>query len=122
MAFSELTQPVSRMQYFIYYTDGNSDMDEDLAPEKAFELDSVKLHLSVANASVVDFIMTLSSILGSAHDCTYLSQAMEGLTNVFWLVERPMIFLYGDTINFGLSMVTGTNHWGLQIQGWYITS
>lgn len=122
MALTLATQPVSRMQYFIYYADGNSDMDEDLAPGKAFELDSVKLHLSVAEVSVVDFIMHLSSILGSYHDCTYLSQAMEGLTNVFWLVERPMIFLYGDTINFSLSMVTGTNYWGLQIQGWAITS
>lgn len=122
MALTLVTQPVSRMNYFIYYGTGNSDMSESLAPGKAFELDSVKLHLSVAEASVVDFIMQLSAALGSEHNTTYLSQAMEGLTNVYWLVERPIIFLYGDTIDFTLSMVTGTNLWGLQIQGWAITS
>lgn len=120
MALSYVYQPVARQKYFIYYGTGNSDMSESLAPGKAFELDSIKLHLSVADVSVVDFIMTLSSGLDSVYDATYLSQPMEGFTNVLWHIERPMIFMHNDTFEFTLSMVAGTNVWGLQIQGWTI--
>lgn len=122
MSLSLVTQPVSRFKYFTYYGSDNSDMAESLAPGKAFELDTVELHLSVANVSVVDFIMQLSSALGSEYNITYLSQAMYGYTNVVWHIARPFIFMNDDTIDFTLSMVTATNVWGLQIQGWYITS
>lgn len=120
MSLSVITQPVSRHNYFTYYGTANSDMAESLAPETAFELDTVELHLSVADASVVDFIMQLSSNLGSEYNITYLSQPMFGYTNVVWHIARPFIFMYGDTIDFTLSMVTATNVWGLQIQGWTI--
>jgi len=125
MSLTSTNIPVSRCQFHEYYvsTTGavNLSLDESLNPEKAFELDAVRLHLSVATASVVDFRIYLSSILGSAHNLVLLSLAMSGVADVYWGYDRTFRMNYGDQLVFSLVLSTGIVV-GLHISGWSITA
>jgi len=122
MAFTATTLPYSRYSYFLYYADGlNASMEEDFAPAFAYELHTVRLHLSVVHASVVDFIVRLSSHQNSAHNMPLLSVAMNGEDGYIWLPSMPFIFHSGDTLNFSMTM-SDSNRFGLTISGWAITS
>jgi len=115
--------PVGKYSFFEYYNTGtgaaNLSLDESLNPGVPFTLDTVRLHLSVAVGSVVDFRIYLSSVLGSAHNLVLLSHAMNGVQDVFWGPDREMILNYGDQIVMSLILSSG-NVSGLNVTGWTI--
>lgn len=122
MAFTTTYLPFTRYKYFLYYADGlNTNLEENLTPAFAFEIHNVKLHLSVVHASIVDFIIRLSSHQNSAHNVTLLSVAMSDLDNYIWEPSVPYVFHSADTINFSMDCANA-NRFGLTVCGWAITA
>lgn len=124
MALTRINDPIGKYCYFTYYTtSGGTDtaetMTEAVAPAVPFYIDEVRLHLSVVHASVVDYIISLSSELGSAYNTLFLSQAMNGEKDVIWQPERPKRFRAGDQLSVNMIM-SGSNYYGITISGWTI--
>jgi len=113
--------PVSRMKYFAYYTDGDEPLIESINFGKSVEIEEVRLHLSVAMASVEDLIIQLSSILGSAHNILFLSYSMFNHTDLVYQFHKTHKMLYGDVLSVYLSFKSQTNWYGLSILGWEVT-
>ena len=120
MAFTEKKIPVSRNYYFEYYDSDTLSIDQSFDPSTPFELDSIKLHMSVVHPSVVDLRVWVSSILGSAYDLVLLSLAMSDVKDVLWGPDRTMILNYGDALHISMNESTGIV-WGLLVNGWSIT-
>lgn len=123
MALTESNIPVSRHDYFIYYGSGGgagTTLDEELAPETAFELDSIRLHLSVAHVSVEYLRIWVSSVFGSAHNLILLSLAISGVQDVLWVSNRTLVCQYGDKICASLCL-SSANIYGIAMTGWSIT-
>lgn len=124
MAFTETNLPYTRGEYFSYYaTDGgagNVTMDEYLAYDKAIELKEIRVHFSVACALAKDFTVFLSSGQGSAYNLMLLSQAMNGIQDLIWILDQPMLFFQDDTIEFSLSLAAAGNYFGLNVIGWSV--
>jgi len=115
-----INTPYSRMRYFNYYTTGNMPLIENISFDTPFELDEIRLHLSVAFASVDDFIVKLSSILGSAYDILLLSYSMNTHTDLLYQPNRSYKFIYGDILSIQLSFKSGVNYYGLNVLGWEV--
>ena len=120
---------VSRHRYFTYFfTDGSevgtgateSTLSNNFAPSFAFELDKIRLRLSGAHVSIVDFMAYVSHHLGDHFNQNLISQAMLGVKDVLWRAD-PNLFLHsGDVIHFSMEYSEG-NIYGLEISGWAIT-
>jgi len=120
---------VSRHRYFTYFfTDGSavgavateSTMSNNFAPSFAFELDKIRLRLSGAHVSIVDFMVYVSHNLGDHFNHNLISQAMLGKKDVLWRAD-PNLFLHsGDVIHFSMEY-SAANVYGLEISGWAIT-
>lgn len=107
------------MHIDFYSTGGaNGAFQESLAPAKMFRVDDVRLHLSANHASVEDFVIYLSSGRGSAYNQVFISQAMNGTKEYLWQPTRPLIFNSDDHLVFGLFIKSGTNIYGLVVNGW----
>jgi hypothetical protein len=127
MAFTQLQLPVSRQKQFQFFaSDGDSavapdaEFTESLAPSYAFELEKIKLRLSTAHVSVVDFMVTVSHHLGSYYDQNVLSQAMNGVRDVVLQLNPTLKLHSGDTLRFSLIM-SAVNTYGIEVTGWSIT-
>ena len=116
-----IRNPVSRMDHFTYYVTADEPLVENIIFSKPFELDEVRLHLSVAMVSVVDFIIRLSSIFGSAYDVKLLSYAFLGHQDLLYQPTRPYKFVYGDILSIELNFKKNTNYYGLSVLGWEVT-
>lgn len=122
MAFTEKYLPYSRTKYFSFFADGlNVSMEENFTPDFDYEVKSITLHLSVVHVSVVDFIVRLSSIQGSAYNLKLISQAMNGVQDFIWTPDSTQIYYIGDHLNFSMTM-SGANRYGLLIEGWAVTN
>lgn len=123
MSFTKKVLPVGLYEHFEYYTftDGsaNGSLDESLIPGVDFKLDTVRLHLSTATTSVVDFRIWVSAAHGSAFNQVYYSLAASGVTEVLWGPDRELIFNGSDHIRFSLVLSTGIVA-GLVVTGWTI--
>lgn len=120
MSFTAKYIPYSRQKWFTYYASAAASMSEDFNPGFAYELESVRLHLSTAHASVVDFNAVVSAAQGSRYDLLLFSQAMNGVKDLLWQPTRPYIFDYNDHIDFSMIM-SAANNYGLTIVGWAVT-
>ena len=124
MAFTLSTMPYARQNYFQYFATGdeatNSIMAESLAPGYEFEIGKIRIHLSTAHASVVDFIVTTSHHLGSQYNETLVSQAMNGVQDVLFPPDRTLKYKYDDTLLFSMVM-SAANTYGIEVSGWAIT-
>jgi hypothetical protein len=127
MAFTEKMLPYSRLKHFQFFaTDGDEavapdvEFVESMSPSYAYELGEIRLHLSTAHASVVDFMVTISNHMGSMYNQNILSQAMVGVQDVFLQLDPPIILHSADTIDFSLVM-SAVNTYGLKVSGWAIT-
>ena len=123
MALTAKKIPVGKYSFFEYYNTGagaaKGSLDESLNPANPFTLDTVRLHLSVAVGSVVDFRIYVSSVLGSAHNLVLLSHAMNGVQDIFWGPDREMVLNKGDHVVMSLILSSG-NVFGLNVTGWTI--
>lgn len=139
MAFSGAYLPVSRRTYFTFFHTNSLDhafgagfglgfavadyhLDESFNFDHgAFELTEIRMHLISAHASVVDFVMQLSSETDSVYNVTFFSQPMFGVKDYRWRpdVEGGLIFFSEDTLNLSMWM-SFANYYGLSIHGWSV--
>lgn len=128
MALTTKKIPVGKYSFFEYYNTGvttaATSLDESLNPATPFTLDTVRLHLSVAVVSTVDFRIYVSSVLGSAHNLVLLSHAMNGVQDIFWGPDREMVLNKGDQVVMSLILsdngAGSGNVFGLNVTGWTI--
>jgi len=121
--------PYARMRYFNYFcTAGSavggaateSTMSENFAPSFAFELEKIRLRLSGAHASVVDFMAYVSHHLGQHYNQNLISQAMNGVKDVLYQPDPTLKFAEGDVIHLSM-YYSAANIYALSISGWCIT-
>jgi len=62
-----------------------------LAPGTAWQLESIRVHLSAAGGAG-NLTATLDNGAGAAYDYVILTQDMTALTDLIWNPERPMEF------------------------------
>ena len=121
--------PYTRQRYFNYFfTAGSavgaaateSTMSENFAPGFAFELEKIRLRLSAAHVSVVDFMAFVSHHSGEHFNHKLVSEAMFGVQDV--LVQfNPTLKLYdGDVIHFSM-VYSAANIYSVECAGWSIT-
>lgn len=121
--------PYARMQYYtFFFTAGSavggaateSTMSENFAPSFAFELEKIRLRLSGAHASVVDFMAYVSHHLGDHFNHNLISQAMNGVKDVLYQADPTLKLYDGDVIHFSM-IYSAANIYGLEVMGWSIT-
>lgn len=115
----EYQQP-QRWTHFSFFDSGGADgvISESLAITDLFKLTEIRIHCSVAFASIEDFTLRLSSVKGSAHNIMLISQAMSGIIDFLWTPDTEMHFLSDDQLVFTISLVSGVNVIGLNVHGW----
>lgn len=121
--------PYARQKYTTYFfTDGSavggaateSTMSENFAWDGAFELEKIRLRLSAAHVSIVDFMAHVSHHLGDHFNQNLISQAMVGVKDVL-LQFNPTLKLHpSDVIHFSM-IYSAANIYGLEVSGWAIT-
>ena len=124
IGFTKTDQTYSRQYYFRYFATAsvadNSNMGIALAPDFDYELDLVRLHLSTAHVSVVDFIVTTSHASNSYYNETIISQAMNGVGDVEYRPDTTRKFSYQDGLVFSMLM-SAANVYGIEVSGWAVT-
>ena len=122
MAFTETFLQNQRWTQFSFFTDGGTDgaVTESLAPGKPFKLTEIRMHFSVAFASVEDFVLRLSAAQGSAHNAILISHALSDLTDFTWQPSIALEFQSDDHLVMGWSQVSGVNIGGLNVLGWAV--
>ena len=73
-----------------------------VAPDHAFQLLEVRLHLNGAGGAtgVVTFSGTVDALAGAPYDVVLLTQDMEAITDYVYQPTYPQIFAKGDEIDF----------------------
>jgi len=85
-----------------------------LAPERAFQLLEVRLHLNGAGGAT-NLTATVDAKAGAAYDIVLIKQDMTAVTDYVWQPDAPMQFDSGDEIDFAFS--NGNNRtYGLEIK------
>lgn len=126
MSFTEKQLPHSRQKYLTFFATGgsaantNSTMIEFVDYGQAFELEKIRLRLSLAHVSVVDLMVYISNHLGSYYNHNLLSQAMAGVKDVL-LQFDPTLKLHPEDVIHCSMIYSAANHYGLEVSGWAIT-
>ena len=84
-----------------------------LAPGVAWQLESIRVHLSAAGGAG-DLTATIDSGIGAAYDIVILIQDMTTVTDLVWNTERPMEFGPDDELDIAWANA-GTKTYGLEI-------
>ncbi|MBT7082097.1 MAG: hypothetical protein HN929_11660 [Chloroflexi bacterium] len=84
-----------------------------LAPGVAWQLESVRVHLSAAGAGG-DLTATLDHSVGAAYDTVLLTQDMTAVTDYVWHTERPMEFDADTELDFAWANAS-TRTYGLEV-------
>lgn len=122
MAFTEVYLQPQRWTEFSFFATGGEDgaISESVAPGVPWRLHEIRLHCSVAFASVEDLIYRLSATQGSAYNMTFNSYAMSGSTDIWFLYSNPLLFQSDDALVITLSLASGTNVVGITAVGWAV--
>ncbi len=96
----------------------NSSISDSLTLAKRFQINEIRIHFSVAVVSVIDFMINVSSVLGSAYNTKLISQALLNLQDVFIYYSQPLQFNSDDHINFATSTISIANWYGIEVWGW----
>jgi len=84
-----------------------------LAPGVAWQLESIRVHLSAAGGAG-DLTATIDHGSAAAYDVVLLTQDMTAVVDLVWSPDRPMEFLAGDELDIAWAN-TGTKTYGLEI-------
>ena len=84
-----------------------------LAPGVAWQLESVRIHLSAAGGAG-DFTATLDHGTGAAYDIVLLTKDMTTTTDYVWHTERPMEFDADTELDFAWANAN-TRTYGLEV-------
>jgi hypothetical protein len=109
-----------RWEEFSFFTSGGTDgvITDTIALDRPFIITDVRAHCSVAFASVEDLVVRMSAYQGSAYNVTLVSQAMNTVQDVFYQPSISLTFLSDDHVIIGLSLASGTNIIGINVNGW----
>lgn len=127
MALSGDLSNYERWQEFDYFVQvGDADtgaVSESMSSpnSKRWRLKEVRLKFSSTFASVEDFVVEVSSILGSYFNQKIVSQALNGVINYYNQFDSAVPLSASDTLNFTFSMGSGTNIAGIQVFGWAVS-
>lgn len=120
MAFTRVDKADNRyreeLEYGFFGADGT--ISESVNPEAPWKLATIRLHCSVAFASVEYLLIRMSSGLGSAYNTKIYSANFSGTEDLMIHFSEPLAFLSDDQLNIELSMVSGTNVVGIQVDTW----
>jgi len=94
----------------------------DAGETEHFTITDLRVHLSSICLSVEDLIVSVKSIKGSEYDVTLLSQAMSDLKDFHWQPSVSLMFISGDTVSVYMSLDSGSNAIGVNVNGWAIAS
>ena len=84
-----------------------------LAPGVAWQLESIRIHLSAAGGAG-NFTATLDHGIGAVYDVVILTQDMTAVTNYIWTAERPLEFDASVEVDFAWANA-GTKTYGLEV-------
>jgi len=121
--------PYTRQKYITYFaTDGSiaggaateSTLSENFAWNGGFELEKIRLRLSVVHTSIVDFMVYVSNHLGIHYNQNLISQAMLAVKDVMYQPDPTIKLHPGDEIHLSMEY-SAANIYGLEISGWAIT-
>ncbi len=118
--------PYARQKYMTYFcTNGsvanhNSTLSENLILSGAFELEKIRLRLSVVHVSLVDFMVYISHHKGLMYNQNLVSQAMLGVKDVMYQADPTLRLHESDVIHFSM-VYSAANIYGLEVSGWAIT-
>jgi hypothetical protein len=93
---------------------GAAALSSTLAPGRAFQLLEVRIHLSAVVASG-NFTATVDANAGAAYELNIITQDMTSIVNYIFQPDFPMIFDYGDEIDFAWTNA-GTKTYGLEVK------
>ena len=96
-----------------HHSTGAAAIASTLAPGTAWQLESIRVHLSAAGGAG-DLTATINSGTGATYDAVVLTQDMTSVVNLVWSPERPMEFLPDDELDIAWANV-GTKTYGLEI-------
>lgn len=108
-----LFSPAYGMDTRIHHATGAAAIASTLAPVTAWQLESIRVHLSAAGGAG-NLTVTVDSGSGSAYDLVILTQDMTAVTDLVWNPERPMEFSSGDEIDIAWANA-GNKTYGLEI-------
>ena len=127
MTFTSKYLPIQRHAYFTFFaTDGDPLVDIDTEYQETFaqscavELEKIRIHLSTAHVSIIDFTANLSHHIMSVYDQTIISKAMLGIKDYEYRFNPTLKLHPSDIIRFSL-IISAANTYGLEISGWEIT-
>jgi hypothetical protein len=98
------------------YATGTAALTLQIAPDKEFQFEELRLHLSAAGAAG-SLTATLDSggtgTASSTYDTVLLTRAMAAITDLDWQPTRPLLFAKGDIINIVWTNTAATT-WGAE--------
>jgi len=126
MAFTEVYVQPQRWDEFMFFATVGEDgsVSETVAPGVIWKLKELRVHLSVAFASVEDLVFRISADAGqgSAFNFKFLSQAMNGVIDYQYIpaVSDGMIFQSADLGVITMSGASANNVIGIVVIGWAV--
>lgn len=85
-----------------------------LDPKRAFQLESIALHLSAAGGAG-NFTATLDAQAGTEYDVNIITNDMTADIDVLFVPDRPLYFDSGDKIVFAWANAGGKTY-GLEVK------
>ncbi len=124
MSFTqEVTSPERYWPFHFYAGAGilvNSTLVETFTFAKKFRVADIRTHFSVAIVSAIDYMINVSSINGSAYNTKILSQAINGVQDIFLHYSSYLQLNSGDYLNFETSLISTANWFGIDVYGWAV--
>lgn len=103
---------------------GSGVISETFAPEVAFMLEAVKLHLASPTGSgsgsgsgslqTTNFTVTVDSNTAAAYDVVLLSQDMSSTTDLVWIPDQPVFCAKDDELEISWENDSGYT-WGVEV-------
>ena len=95
---------------------GSAAIASTLAPDGAWQLESIRIHLDAAGGAAgdVNFTATLDHQAGAPYDVVLLTVDMTTVADYIWHTERPMEFDKGTELDFVYANAGGATY-GLEV-------
>jgi len=85
-----------------------------LVVDGTYLIEAVRLHLSAAGGAVEDLTIANNAFAGAAYDVVFDTTAMNLVTDVHWLPERPVPLTDGDVLTIAYAN-TNLRTYGLEV-------
>lgn len=101
------------MTTFIDRETGAAAIAYTLAPGKAWQLESIRVHLSAAGGAA-DLTADIDSGINAVYDTNLLTEDMTTVVNLVWSPNRPMVFDATDELDIAWANGS-TRTYGLEV-------